>query len=146
MTLERIIELLEIEHQCILRNTNGNCDRQCGECDLVQDDSELHEMYTDVTAFLKMQAPRVLSLKTPAEWHDNVIWLEIKGKKPTPCLLRDCRDRMMFGHYERLMYFDVVGSYRESGYMLKNYDVKWRCWTARPSQEEMEAMPWNGSR
>ena len=79
MTLERIIELLEIEHQCILRNTNGNCDRQCGECDLVQDDSELHEMYTDVTAFLKMQAPRVLSLKTPAEWHDNVIWLEIRS-------------------------------------------------------------------
>lgn len=142
MTIERIIELLAIEHECILRNANANCDRNCGACDLVQDDGELHEMYTNVIAILKEQVPRVLSLETSTGWHDNVIWLEIKGKKPTPCLLRDCSDRMMFGHYERLMYFDIVGSSRDSGYMLKNYGVKWRCWTSKPTDEQREATPW----
>ena len=92
---------------------------------------------------LKAQEPRVMSLDLPeAEWHDKVIWLEIKGKKPTPCLFRECSDRMMFGHYERLMYFDVVGSCQESGYMLKNYGVKWRCWTSRPTDAQMEAEKW----
>ena len=53
MTLERVIELLEIEHQCILRNTNGECNRQCAVCDLVQDDAELDEMYRTAIDVLK---------------------------------------------------------------------------------------------
>lgn len=98
----------------------------------------------DALDLLKAQEPKLMTLDLPpAEWDDKVIWLEIKGKEPIPCLLRECRDRMMFGRYERLMYFDVVGSYRESGYMLKNYGVKWRCWTERPTDEQREATPWN---
>ena len=57
MTVERMIELLEIEHACILRNTHGECDRDCGKCDLAQDDGELHEMYTDVIAMLRERVP-----------------------------------------------------------------------------------------
>lgn len=53
MTLERVIGLLEIEHQCILRNINGNCDRDCGVCDLVQDDADLDEMYRTAIDMLK---------------------------------------------------------------------------------------------
>lgn len=53
MTIQRIIELLEIEHECILRNSHDDCDRNCADCDLVQDDGDLHEMYTDVIALLK---------------------------------------------------------------------------------------------
>jgi hypothetical protein len=55
MTIQRIIELLEIEHECILRNSHDDCDRNCADCDLVQDDEELHEMYTDAIALLKEQ-------------------------------------------------------------------------------------------
>lgn len=58
MTTERIIELLKIEHQCILRNTNNECDRNCAKCDLVQDDGDLHEMYTDAITLLKKQEPQ----------------------------------------------------------------------------------------
>ena len=52
MTISRMVELLEIEHKCMLRNSHGDCDRDCDGCDLVQDDGELHEMYTDVIALL----------------------------------------------------------------------------------------------
>lgn len=55
MTKQRIIELLEIEHECMLRGANNKCDRNCAECELVQDDKELHEMYTRVIATLKGQ-------------------------------------------------------------------------------------------
>ena len=53
MTTQRMVELLEIEHECILRNSHGDCDRNCADCDLVQEDGELHEMYTDVISLLK---------------------------------------------------------------------------------------------
>lgn len=53
MTLERMIELLEIEHECMLRGSHGDCDRNCANCELVQDDWELHEMYTGVIDILK---------------------------------------------------------------------------------------------
>lgn len=53
MTLERMIELLEIEHECMLRGSHDDCDRDCFNCNLVQDDGELHEMYTNVIVLLK---------------------------------------------------------------------------------------------
>ena len=31
-------------------------------------------------------------------------------------------------------------------YAIAQYGVTWRCWNVRPSQAEMEAMPWNGSK
>ena len=55
MTIERMVELLEAEHKCMLRKSHGDCDSQCDDCDLVQDDGELHEMYSDVIALLKAQ-------------------------------------------------------------------------------------------
>lgn len=53
MTIDRIIELLEIEKQCVLRNSICECDRDCANCDLVQKDSDLLKMYTDVIDLLK---------------------------------------------------------------------------------------------
>ena len=55
MTIQRMIELLEIEHECMLRGAHDDCDRNCADCELVQDDGDLHEMYTDVIALLKEQ-------------------------------------------------------------------------------------------
>ena len=125
-------------------------DGGCGACpyDSFKDCTGSHPtpetLMKDALALLQAQEPRVMTLDLPpAEWHDKAIWLEIKGKEPTPCLFREYTDRMMFGRYERLMCFDVVGSSRESGYMLKNYGIKWRCWTSRPTEAEREAIPWN---
>lgn len=53
MTIDRMIELLKIEHDCMLRKSHGECDGKCEACELVQDDGELHEMYTDVIELLE---------------------------------------------------------------------------------------------
>ena len=98
---------------------------------------------TDALALLKAQEPRVMTLDLPPEeWQDKVIWLEIKGKKPIPCLFRKFCDRMMFGRYERIMSFDAIGSSKDGGYFLRNYGVTWRCWTSRPTDEQREATSW----
>lgn len=51
MTKDRALELLKIERECVLRNENG-CDRNCANCDLVQDTDELLEMYEFVLKIL----------------------------------------------------------------------------------------------
>jgi len=54
MTIQRMIELLEIEHECMLRGSHDDCDRNCADCELVQDDGDLHEMYTNVIGLMKV--------------------------------------------------------------------------------------------
>ena len=66
MTVARMIELLEIEHECMLNGAHDDCDRNCAECNLVQDDEELHEMYTNVIAMLKEQ-----EAKPPIHVHEE---------------------------------------------------------------------------
>ena len=105
----------------------------------------MRSLQRDILALLKAQEPRVMTLDLPPEeWQDKVIWIEIKGKKPIPCLFRKFCDRMMFGRYERIMSFDAIGSSKEGGYFLRNYGVTWRCWTARPTDAQREAIPWEG--
>lgn len=53
MKRERIIELLEIEHECMLRGSRNECDRQCEKCELVQKDSDLNEMYIEAINIVK---------------------------------------------------------------------------------------------
>lgn len=76
MTRQKIIELLEIEHECMLRGAHDECDKNCAECELVQDDNELHEMYTDVITLLKTQNQityRDCSDALLMLWMDNII-------------------------------------------------------------------------
>lgn len=143
---EKVIKGLE---RCIpMTLRNGLAD--CGNCPYdrkITIDGGImeccHDVMTDALALLKAQEPRVMTLDLPPEeWQDKVIWLEIKGKKPIPCLFRKFCDRMMFGRYERIMSFDAIGSSKEGGYFMRNYGVTWRCWTARPTDEQIGMTPW----
>lgn len=48
MELKRMIDLLKIERECVRRNSDCECDRDCANCDLVQIDKDLLEMYDSV--------------------------------------------------------------------------------------------------
>lgn len=48
MELKRIYELLNIERECVMRQ----CNRDCANCDLVQDESELILMYNILIAMI----------------------------------------------------------------------------------------------
>ena len=56
MTTQRTIELLEIERECICRNIDKKCDRDCGRCDLVQKDKDLIELYDGLIDHYKRKA------------------------------------------------------------------------------------------
>lgn len=48
MSIDRILELLNIELQCI----QSDCNRECFTCPLVQEQTELEEMYKTVIDIL----------------------------------------------------------------------------------------------
>ena len=57
MTIERSIELLKIERECVKRA--NMCGRDCTNCKLVQDDKELISMYNFVIKYLELEEDRV---------------------------------------------------------------------------------------
>ena len=138
MTIERMIELLNIEHQCVLRNTNDNCNRDCGACDLVQDDADLDEMYTEAVSILEAQKPRVMPLEAVLQ-EDIPFWFEY-------------RDPKEWELNEWVLLFDtdsVAGERiglrgRLSCHLpwTKDYGTEWRCWNTKPSDVQREAIPW----
>lgn len=116
----------------------------CWDADRAFDEQLMIEAVTDAITLLKAQEPRLMTLEaSDADWRDGVLWLEQRDYKPIrPCLFRNCREQLLFGRLERVMCFDVVGSTMDGGKMLKNYGVKWRCWTSRPTDEQREATQW----
>ena len=51
MTRTEVIRILKIERECISRD----CDRNCGECDLVQEQETLLDAYNSAIALLENQ-------------------------------------------------------------------------------------------
>jgi len=61
MTKDEVIHILEIERECISRN----CDRNCGQCDLVQEQETLLDAYDSAIALLSIN---------PEDKDDNTKW------------------------------------------------------------------------
>ena len=53
MGIEKIIEILETEKKCVERNINKDCEKDCGNCDLVLEDEEILTAYTLAISILK---------------------------------------------------------------------------------------------
>jgi len=139
MTRQRMVELLEIEKECVRRNACGECNRACHICDLLQDDTELHEMYEEVIALVKAQEPRVMTLDEAqtALHNDTVVWAELKGKLICAGIHMDGTDYFMMQNDDVLDVTDF-----DSGEGSEVYGKQARCWTSRPTDEQREATPW----
>lgn len=141
MTVERMIELLEIEKECVLRNASGECNRYCAGCDLLQDDTELHEMYTEAIDLLKAQEPRVIPRDAIQASTGSPIWFESRnGRVYTGWALAYDIQR---GHGitgERLGVTQPGG--RVMWVKPDDYGRTWRMWDKCPTSEQREAAPW----
>ena len=138
MTIQRMIELLKIEHECMLRGAHDDCDRNCADCELVQDDGELHEMYTNVIGMLKEQEARVLTLDEAAA--DQEVWTEAKlrGTERIPLFISilwltdDAKDFEL----------ELIGTSRRAFMLANEYGKTWRCWSSKPTDEQRKAVKW----
>lgn len=68
-----MLELLKIERECVTRQSPCNdksklCNRNCGECDIAQNDLEIVEMYDFVISMMEMKQD---DIKKEGEWDDE---------------------------------------------------------------------------
>jgi len=110
LTIQRMLELLEIEHECMLRGAHDDCDRNCCDCELVQDDYELHEMYTDVISLLKKQEPL----------EPKKVKIDQAGPLYHRCYCSKC------GHYVGNMINNKVADVYENYCSNCGHEVKWK--------------------
>lgn len=132
MTRQRMVELLEIEMECVRRNACGECNRACHICDLLQDDTELHEMYEEVIALAKAQEPRVLALD---EIHRGMaVWLEDVDKADVMLAIGGSSGggRKCF----------ITVDDRSIAPHDSDYGVRWRAWTREPTAEQRRETHW----
>ena len=136
MTIQRMIELLAYERKCV--ESANECDRNCAECNLVQDTDELLEMYNSVITLLKAKEPRVMTLSNLRDigsvWELNTpphLWMDINPSY---------RWTRGFWVAWREIY-DMIDGLHPT-YDADNYGKIWRCWTTRPTVEQMNNTPW----
>lgn len=97
----------------------------------------------DALALLKAQEPRVLTLEEAVNRLKEPVFLEWKTKSRQSytgwVLVYDVQKGM--GITGVRMGLTQPG-HITSWYPIDLYDIKWRCWSSRPTDEQMEGTPW----
>ena len=99
----------------------------------------------DAIALLKAQEPRVLTLEELAAAQKTPVWRETKRAH------KDLYNGWMLA-YDIQRGQGITGTRqgmtepngRIGWYKLDDYGKTWRCWTSRPTDEQREAVKWDG--
>ena len=96
---------------------------------------DLIEAFDLAVKALKEQEPRVLTLEEVRDEYE-VVWMETKYLlSPTVCLVDNGESNVDW------LYF-AFGSDNSYGVAGRLYGKNWRCWSAKPTEEQREATPW----
>lgn len=135
---EKVIKGLEI---CIRVQDNEKCPDECPyRKDICYGTVGL---MADALSLLKAQEPRVMTLEEIEDALDNVVWLDIPGAEN----LADGFSLIMA--YSSKNGFVLLDSPfgdnpSQDRFEYTDYNKTWRCWTARPTDEQREAVKWDG--
>lgn len=116
---------------------NGNACKECpysSECIEVPYQTGTAHLAVDVLAMLKEQEPRVMTADEVQE--DELVWIEVpQSDEIWPALLRETD---WFDHPTWAMRGYALGGY----YLHSGYGRDWRCWTAKPTEDQRLAVKW----
>lgn len=101
----------------------------------------------DALALLKEQEPRVMTLGDVRRDHDRVLWIECDDSKTQSIGQyrgQVCWHDRHIGKWERFTTIGFANDYlhRET----EKYGKTWRCWSARPTPEQMRETKWEGEK
>lgn len=111
MKIARVLELLKIERECVTRQSPCNeksklCDRNCGECDIAQNDLELIEMYDFVISMIETLIGRSQ-------------WISVKDRLPDAAGY-ECLVCAVNENYNQTHVFTAHTGYGEPGWWTGN--------------------------
>lgn len=133
MEIKRIIELLKFERECVKRNAKKECDRSCETCDIVQDERDLYRMYTEAIKFIKANTPHLLTLEESLD--APYVWMEANPSGLGVRKIRKSADD------ESIIYIESFMA-RPSMADADMFGKMYRCWSAKPSDEQRKETPW----
>lgn len=94
----------------------------------------INHLCADALTLLKEQEPRVMTVDEVQL--DELVWIEVpQSDEIWPALLREVD---WFGHLK----WEMVGYAIARSFLHDGYGRDWRCWTARPTDEQREAVKW----
>jgi hypothetical protein len=121
--IEKVIKGLEC---CIKHDPDDKM--RCGECPY--EGACLNRLKADALALLKAHEPRVMTLEEFQASENNPKWIETKDGK---------HNRWTLGNAGYEKFYDNC----MIGYLsIKEYGKRWRCWSAKPTDAQREAAPW----
>ena len=143
---EKVIEALEA---CVLKDPDDSRDcRHCPRCNYGAfiTNSCINGVMADALTLLKAQEPRVMTLEEVIALPDESdVWLEefccitvaatISHNPIIAQFLNNVSGETYF-------YGIKQADYNNGNYMNADYGKEWRCWSSRPTDEQMEATPW----
>ena len=117
----------------------------CEECPYTETRCSEH-LCGDALALLKRQEPRVMTLEEVKQ-HDNqdgCVWFEQPTYNAVAAFARQDFDGSKDGCTEIISPY-LLGEPINHVYMSNTfYGEEWRCWNARPTEEQMRETPWEG--
>ena len=92
----------------------------------------------DTLALLKAQEPRVMTLEETIASCDEPVWLEentLQGSYGAWGIVKGLHEQYKAA---------VIDEVRFTYWAKAKYNITWRCWSARPTEEQRKAVPWDG--
>lgn len=90
-----------------------------------------HKAFDLAIDALTTQQPRLMALEEFQASENNPKWLETKDRK---------HNRWTLGNAGYEKFYDNC----MMGYLpIEEYGTRWRCWTARPTDEQRKVTPWD---
>ena len=134
--LKKVITGLEC---CILRDPDDHA--RCSQCSY--ESNCVNRLKMDALELLKAQEPRVMTLEEVEDALDTVVWVD------RPLIDNTSDEYALIDAYSRktqiveLRYPFCDKDYRERA-DYATYGKTWRCWTSRPTDEQRDAVKWDG--
>jgi hypothetical protein len=109
--------------------------------------SRLYDSIIELDDLLKVQAPRVMTLEELKNNVDNPCWFEshgtYMGRKGFWIIPYMFSVTGMMSYVFPLMQTDERGNTHYSELGTYVYGKVWRCWTSRPTDEQMKEVKWD---
>lgn len=127
---EKVIKGLEC---CILRDPDDK--QRCSECPY--EGNCVNRLKMDALSMLKAQEPRVMTLEEVEVLPYGYVLIETDKKNSLHWV-----DALLFCKNTNFS-FDFITLEGRARLLGTDYNMEWRCWTSRPTDEQRRETPWS---
>lgn len=133
-----------IDKEKVIKGLKAHLNRTCNSCPYEEGYSCIDPLLRDALALLKAQEPRVLALEeVKGMKRFTICAVEQRSKVKTKTFNAEYGCIVTLGDYNFLD-FGLYGNTNRFRATEAGYGYHWRCWSAKPTDEQRKAAKWDG--